>query len=266
MRTARYILAKYVPDLGRMEPRNIGVIVWCKGKFCARFLDQADVRSIQVNDPDTYERWINFWSRLVTADAIRPRRGQPVSAGDPKCIDAFLSTQKGNNILVDSGEVLGQLKKSELQQATDYLFDDLVAIPGNKDSVSRLKFPQACDGVFRKAGVEVKSQHPIECDWNGITRTLHPDYYVGNGKPDAIFHRANVSRENSVNSGAFLIDSLVKQKLVVPDTCRFLIRQQDVTNKIAEEGLKFCEQLCGVIDIDDPSATEAVRDLAARKG
>ena len=116
MNTTRYILAKYVPDLARMEPRNIGVIVWSKGKFCARFLDKTDIGAIQVNDRDTYERWVVYWSRLVTADAIRPRRGRPVSAADPTSIDALLSTQKGNYILVDSGEMLEQLRRTELQE------------------------------------------------------------------------------------------------------------------------------------------------------
>jgi hypothetical protein len=265
MNTARYVLAKYVPDLGRMEPRNIGVIVWSKGELCARFLDKADSRSVQVNDPDTYERWIAYWSGLVARDAIRPRRGRPVSAGDPKCIDALLSTQKGNYILVDSGELLEQPRKSELKQATDYLFEDLVAIPGHKEKASPVRFDQACDGVFHEAGVEFKSHQPIECDWNGITRTLHPDYYVGNGKPDAIFHRANLKSESNVNGGLFLVQSLMSQEVVTPEACRFLIRTRDITSTIAEEGLEICKHTCGVIDIDDASATDAIRELALRK-
>lgn len=265
MKTAQYLLAKYVPDLARMEPRNIGVIVWSKGRFCSRFLDKADIRSIHVNNPDTYERWVSYWTRLVAADSIRPRRGRPVSTGDPECINALLTTQKGNYILVDSGEVLGRLKTSELQEATDYLFEDLVAIQGSKDGKERLTFPLACETVFQDAGVEFKTQPSIECNWNGIKRTLHPDYYVGNGRPDAIFHRAKLSNESNVNGGLFLVQSLIADRIVVPEACRFLIRKKDLTTSIAEEGLELCRHLCGIIDIEEPDAAQVVRQVASAK-
>ena len=35
MATPRFLIAKYAPDLRRMEPRNIGVIVWNEGTTAA---------------------------------------------------------------------------------------------------------------------------------------------------------------------------------------------------------------------------------------
>jgi hypothetical protein len=31
MKTPRYLIANYIPDLRRMEPRNIGVVLWALG-------------------------------------------------------------------------------------------------------------------------------------------------------------------------------------------------------------------------------------------
>lgn len=43
MNTPRYLIAKYIPDLRRMEPRNIGVIVWSPQGVAARFAaEKAD--------------------------------------------------------------------------------------------------------------------------------------------------------------------------------------------------------------------------------
>ena len=36
--STRFLVAKYIPDMRRPEPRQIGVIVWTHGKLSARFL------------------------------------------------------------------------------------------------------------------------------------------------------------------------------------------------------------------------------------
>ena len=38
MNTPKYLIAKYIPDLNRMEPRNIGIVVWSPEGIEARFL------------------------------------------------------------------------------------------------------------------------------------------------------------------------------------------------------------------------------------
>ena len=38
MNKTQYLLAKYIPDMHRFEPRNIGVIVWSPDGIEARFL------------------------------------------------------------------------------------------------------------------------------------------------------------------------------------------------------------------------------------
>lgn len=257
----RYILAKYVPDLGRMEPRNIGVFVWWKGEFCAKFLSTDDV---DVTDIEIYERWTTFWSRNISKDAIQPRRGKPVAKSDPACIDALISTQKGNYILVDSGELLKPIRKKQIHDATDYLFDELVADP--KKQAGRTKatvsFQQACGDLLQTAGMTFKTNSPVECTWRGVSRHLHPDYYIGNGKPDAICQRAKMSDERSVNAAVLLVHSLLEHAVVQPSNCRFLIRSRDLGNEVAEEGMKLVERLCGAIDIEGENAVGELQELS----
>ena len=60
MNTPRDLLAKYIPDPLRMEPRNIGVVLWADGNVTAwRFAGESDLP----------------YSALVIASASR--RSQP---------------------------------------------------------------------------------------------------------------------------------------------------------------------------------------------
>ena len=118
----KFIIAKYVKDLARMEPRNIGLFVWQEGVLVSKFLETPSF----VNELDTYKRWLDFWRRRTTGDMVRPVKGKPVSKADPKCLDALLSTQKGNYILVDAGELIDEVKENEIDNVLDYLFEDLV--------------------------------------------------------------------------------------------------------------------------------------------
>lgn len=258
----RFILAKYAPDLARMEPRNIGVIVWHNGTMATRFLNVADAVTVGLSDARTYERWIAHWSQMAAEKAIRPRRGKPVPIDDPCCIDTLVATQKGNYILVDAGELLKPIRNGDLQSATDYLFDDLVATRKQKMKTAARTFRQACHEVMKRAEVIFKERAPVpDVVWKGSTRTLHPDYYIGNGKPSAIFQQVDLSNERSVNASALLVDILIDSAKISSDACRFLVRSQDITTEDAEAGLRICKQICGYIDVDSDDATKHVRDI-----
>jgi len=261
--TPRYVLAKYVPHLGRMEPLNIGVLVWWKGEFCAKFLAKDDV---PVSDLDTYERWVDFWNLQMSEKAIRPRRGKPVAKKDPKCIDALLSTQKGNYMLVDSGELMQPLAENKLQDATEFLFAELVMDPsrkGKRAGKSHSGLASHCSDFLDRAGIDYKKHHPIKIDWDGVPHHLQPDYYIGNGTPDAIFQRADMSKEREINYSAFMVDSILKHDVIEKERCRFLIRSQDLNSRAAEAGMKLVESICAVIDVDGNMAVDEVRSLTS---
>src|ERR1700722_19258050 len=95
----RYLIAKYVPDARRMEPRNIGVVLWASGKAVARFLrpQEADF----IADKEIYERWTKYWHGLFGGSSIARMRGEPVPKDDPEFLDEFLKTQQGNYLLFD---------------------------------------------------------------------------------------------------------------------------------------------------------------------
>ncbi len=93
MNTPRYLLTKYIPDLRRGEPPNVGVIIWAPSGVEARFVGEkarsageVDGRSIPsyVTSTHAYKQWIEFWRLQLSAEQIVPATGgSPVRRDDP---------------------------------------------------------------------------------------------------------------------------------------------------------------------------------------
>lgn len=121
----RFLVAKYAPCLRRMEPRNIGVFLWCRGSVAMKFLEPKQAKF--VRDKKTYARWVEYWKRQVASDSIEQGRGHMVSRSSPAFMDALLETQNGNYILADAGFLCDDVPKREIDDAVSFLFEELVA-------------------------------------------------------------------------------------------------------------------------------------------
>jgi hypothetical protein len=79
----KWLVAKYIPDLRRREPRNIGVVLFPSERHGVNDLKpimrfrglsregKLDLRRAKVvgNQSAVYEGWIDYWSSLVDSDA-----------------------------------------------------------------------------------------------------------------------------------------------------------------------------------------------------
>lgn len=267
MTNPRFLIAKYVPDLSRMEPRNIGLLLWHKGRLLSRFLSPSDARFIA--DHDTYVQWVTFWNDLISGDVIDVPGRESIPTKSERCIDAILASQEGNYLLVDAGFVPSKLSVRDMPKAVDYLFTQLVATadkPQQDDGDTRAPTLIAqCDSLFDELGIrgsdEFKKDKPVECPVFGVKRHLHCNYFIGNGHPRAILQRARVSNEQSVNSSALTIRALTEAAVIPASHCRFLVKTRDATGDAAAEGLSFLRNLCDVIDVDDHSALDQLASL-----
>jgi hypothetical protein len=137
--TPRYLLAKYIPDLSRFEPKNIGIIVWSPYGIKSRFLaekpsspGEVDGRSIPsfITSPSAYRQWINFWNKEVHKPVLEPvNGGELVSVENPQVIEILKQTGRDNFILEDGGFLLDAIGAEDIQPFLDYLFSTLVNQP-----------------------------------------------------------------------------------------------------------------------------------------
>lgn len=258
--SSRILLAKYVPDMARMEPRNLGVFLWNNGWLGARFLDVRDAEF--VNEPDTYRRWVDFWRSFVESQSVRPRRGNPVSVKDQACIEALLSTQDGNYMLVDAGDMLERVGRRDGPRALDSLYRRLVANPKSTEDTSGKSFRRICDDLFHQANLTDRSdfrrKYPVVCGLFQEKRSIHFSYGFGKDEPLALFQRVNLASEVSINNAAFTLHQVADQSIVPASSCAALIQGHQITSRIAESGRRWLEKVCQVVDVDLANASSEV--------
>lgn len=132
----RYLVAKYIPDLMRGEPRNIGVVLWSpagvKARFIAENLDHpggVDNSKIPefVKSTSAYKQWIRFWQGEIGKPAIEPATGGvEVPRCSPDFVAALQAANKSSFFLADGGMVFEPVNASELPRLINILFATLV--------------------------------------------------------------------------------------------------------------------------------------------
>jgi hypothetical protein len=137
----RFLIAKYVPDVFRNEPRNIGVVLWSPDGVAARFagekpdapgeVDDAQIPPF-VSSAEAYKQWVRYWRREMAKPAIRPATGGPLTPrGSPDWPGALRQAGLSNFLLADGGTLTEPVPNHELPQAVDYLFENCVAVAGS---------------------------------------------------------------------------------------------------------------------------------------
>jgi hypothetical protein len=116
-----YLVFKYIPDIYRMEPRNVGVLVWHEGAVCARFLDPAPEF---VKSPNAYRKWVEYWSEELRKPEAQPLVGKPIPVTDKRFLRVLQDISDGNFYLALGGAVSSPIEN--VQEAAEYLFGLLV--------------------------------------------------------------------------------------------------------------------------------------------
>lgn len=260
--TPQFILAKYAPDLNRMEPRNIGVFLWAKGEIVARFLDASDAGF--VIDKSDYTEKVNHWLKLIQESSIKPMRGAAVLKKQPECLDALIATQEDNFILVHSGELLDSIPKGEINSAADFLFNDLVALRHSDREVNsqRSDLKSRCNKLFEDAGIHdrpgYRERFPVVCPVYGTRKPLVFNYGFGNGHPDALFQRVKLANDGDVHNAALMIHSSTDAAIIARKRCAVVVDstpgddlEEQAIDRI-KRNLSFLETLCTAIDFSRP--------------
>lgn len=123
----RYSLIRYVPDMQRMEPSNVGVIL----QGCGRLDVKLSPHAAKRGDIDTavFQQWRDFFHAEIKQDAIP--LFQP-----PKTSEQFFRYLRGlcEDTVVLS-ETLFYQSADRFDQVLEQLYDRLVAPPRSTDSL-----------------------------------------------------------------------------------------------------------------------------------
>jgi len=153
-----YLVAKYVPDLTRREPRNVGVILHQAGQWAARFvgedasqpLDRRRLR--QFNSVETYAEWHRFWRDALEKGAFSTAAHRWVEPSDVAFVDALRAASRDHFVLEYGQPLAIPCELGTPEAAVAYLFDCLV---GREEAVAEeATIGQRMQDVAARFGLE----------------------------------------------------------------------------------------------------------------
>ncbi|HKO53340.1 MAG TPA: hypothetical protein VJV79_36780 [Polyangiaceae bacterium] len=119
---AHWYIAKYMPDLRRREPRNVGLVLFAQGQVLTRFQGQDPERDDEVDrrkvrfaaSTMNYKSWVRYWTIRASECATRP--------------DEFPIKRGGDNYFLDEG---GRVVVSDrsIETLFEELYTAIVAVP-----------------------------------------------------------------------------------------------------------------------------------------
>jgi hypothetical protein len=164
---ARWVVAKYIPDLRRNEPVNIGVILEAGGEIVARFRGERadgriDGRRIgEISSAENYKNWIAYWRGSIVDDQIPLDSLVNLSAGD----ENYFLEQSGSRLIGDD--------ESSPDEMLDRLYADLVD-PHGAPTVRYVSAKRSSERVFKGLGI-----------WEAVTTSYRANITVPDGPADS---------------------------------------------------------------------------------
>lgn len=267
MANCRYLVAKYVPDVFRNEPVNVGVMTWIEGRVCWRFLGQRGDGFINGKAPgivgriksvQNYKQWVESWVHHLQSGTIQTRQHGIVPSDSPEFMDAMSIYGSGNYVLESGGELAEGADSGEIKDVTDYLFDSLVKI-GDEEKDQYKSADEVRDQLLKEADVimdpRVKMNWPVPLQLRG--KDFKPEFnlYIGNGTPEVLGHMVPLTAQgrtaqNSARAAELLFLRVLDAQILPLEKCiAFVYTREDEEHSEAND--KSIDELSAVATILD---------------
>jgi hypothetical protein len=217
--TTSWYVVKYVPDVFRNEPRNVGVVVTREGRGEARFIAEdggrIDGRRVQgaVSSVKAFKAWVEFLRYHLEAGTFESQ------------LDKLSLRSRANYYVEKRGVLLDEVPDERLHELVENLFRDVVRDQRDKQPASldelanRLLFKQ----LALPPGKKIEKGVRYRIDIRGVTRELNFDYRYDNGKT-TILEKISLA-DKDPNIGARVNDLLYRIEHVM--------ESKQVTNFVA---------------------------------
>jgi hypothetical protein len=238
----RYLVAKYISDLQRMEPRNIGVVVWAPGKVAARFIAERpgapgdiDGRSVPpfVTSTAAYKQWVDFWRDLL--------KSRPPAAGGilHHWEDSLKRTSRGNFWLAEGGVIFDR-QTDDVQLLAEEMFRSLVE-PIPSDDASDIALDSVADDIIRKLrlarNVNFHTRFRVVCSVApNVEENFEFSHAYKNGSLKRLYQRVPLSAKKTpfrrtVHDSAWMFEKVVQQRIVSREQAVALVYATDEQKK-----------------------------------
>jgi hypothetical protein len=281
MNTTKYLLAKYIPDLHRFEPRNIGVFVWSplgiEARFLAEFpnrLGDVDGRSIPgfVTSASAYRQWIRYWRDAIAGTSIQPLGGgHMVSSSSAAFIEALQQTSRGNFVVVDAGSVLDDISEEEMPAVADQLFAQLVEVNTAEDPRD-IGFDELCDSLMVRSQLKhhpnFHYRYPVKCNVHGVEEEFLFSYAIANGTIERAYQRFPIPKrktqlQKNQDATAWMFESLRKKGVITLENTVLLVDAlpEQIARPEVDKSIRLLGSMSRVVNIHNEA--EALAEFGA---
>lgn len=265
----RYLVAKYVQNLSRMEPRNIGIFLSYNDRIHSRFIgernksiDLRTVRSI-FSHSGSYKEWVEYWKYLLSQQ----------KSPDELFVE-LLASSNGNYVVLE-GESLF-LPRDVLGSPTsilEYMFRLLVdEFPEPKQSPEQVNLTAKCEEIIKKYEL-LRSSHflrepLVELIFDGKRQHIRPSYSWVNGR-EIYFQKVSIdpsrpdATQKDVNNTLWMFEKLkisdrsrtTKAMIKVAEPEEIISHQNQIE---PDEYLKLLSDVSDeVINVDDDTQVDS---------
>jgi hypothetical protein len=258
--TASWYVCKYIPDLMRDEPRNLGVIVHDDaGELRFRFVGErsdgvVDGRRVQnwVKSVETYKLWVTHWKKLACVDGtleIEPRR-------------------------VDDNYYLSQRMVSLMDIESDLPIDDVAnrlfasLVSGHQELVETLK--DQVEVAFKHLNVmdQVEMDTKVIVGADGALDTLSFDYRYKSESSASLMERVNLATAdqrawNDVHATSWMFTAVEMDEHHHADARIALVRTGAADRRAQLDQMRVLQRKCEVVDFSNSKAEQQLAALLA---
>lgn len=177
--TGTWYVVKYMEDLKRREPRNVGVALLGPEGWDLRFFAEGEpgevdgraARRLQLKKP-VYEAWVDYYRRSLTNEG----------GSGPEVVLKEQTRRRRNFFLELGGRVLEV--ESSWPNELDTLYRSMVSDPTLKASEDGFDLKHAVDEVFRQAGINPQRSVELAAPYRsgGASAPIKFDYQYVNGQ------------------------------------------------------------------------------------
>lgn len=272
MSQTRFLIAKFAPDVRRMEPRNFGVVVWSDGVFAAHFAGEKTTDGkiairppahLHVESTNAYRQWIEYWRLMMSKPALKNEQGVLVKRADPAFVDVLKTKSREQFMLVDAGVLLESITRKDLPIVLKDLYDDLVARPTDQESPhaeAAVKLRTACRRAFDESGLSKRKDYHVDypCHFHvgKSKRGFIFDVGLHDRRPKAIFHRITLWNPDDVDSMALRFKGVRDEFDLKKEQCSALVylSPDDLKDKATKSAFEMMRELVKVVNMTDESA------------
>lgn len=275
MNTPRFLIAKYAPDLKRMEPRNFGVIVWNDGVVVPKWVEDRahGLRRLNIGDTHAYKQWIQYWNLQCAKTNVKTRTGKSVSRTSSEFVDILRQTGSGHFLLFDGGRMLDRVPKEQTRDLADELFSELVAEEPKEEEIKEIAESELlrkhAQRVLRRSGLAERegfrsNGYDLVCPVGDTMQPFHFDYAIHTDKPLAVIQRVHLRKQPTVNNAAFMFEKM-QAAYLLRENCAALVyvTPDDMANDHVKQAYRLLESQGRVVNsADEENASNALRSLA----